>query len=164
MYDLFFMPGETMVPCVIEKWEMSPDGAFWIYNIHKGIKFHNGDTLTAKDVKFSLEHYLAPTAQYSYLRDLIDHVEVTDDYTVKVYTKGPQPGIWSVMTVNVQGWIFPKDYVDKNSWDYFQKTSGRLRPVEVCEPCYCADSVQFEAVEKHGGKRIFQEPNLNLCT
>jgi len=107
VYDLFFMPGETMVPCVIEKWADCHPTALFDLQHSQRIKFHNGDTLTAKDVKFSLEHYWRRTAQYSYLRDYIDHVEVTDDYTVKVYTKGPQPGIWSVMTVNVQRLDFP---------------------------------------------------------
>src|SRR5262249_2272050 len=41
-------------PGVAEKWELSPDGLTWTFHIRPGQVFHNGDKLTAHDVKFSL--------------------------------------------------------------------------------------------------------------
>ncbi len=38
-----------------EKWEMSPDGLTWTFYLRKGIKFHNGDEVIAKDAKFTIE-------------------------------------------------------------------------------------------------------------
>ena len=37
------------------RWEMSPDGLTWTFSLRKGVKFHDGVELTAKDVKFSLD-------------------------------------------------------------------------------------------------------------
>ncbi len=42
-------------PGVAERWELSEDGLTWTFHLRPGQKFHNGDTLTAEDVKFSLQ-------------------------------------------------------------------------------------------------------------
>ena len=42
-------------PGVAERWEHAKDGLSWIFHIRKGLKWHNGDPITAHDVKFSLE-------------------------------------------------------------------------------------------------------------
>jgi len=42
-------------PGVAERWELSPDGLEWTFYLRSGRRFHNGDKLTAEDVKFSLE-------------------------------------------------------------------------------------------------------------
>ena len=47
-------------PGVAERWELSPDGLAWTFFIRPGQTFHNGDKLTAHDVKFSLERQMAP--------------------------------------------------------------------------------------------------------
>src|SRR5258705_3316986 len=36
------------------KWENSPDHKRWTFHLRRGVKFHNGDDVTAEDVKFSL--------------------------------------------------------------------------------------------------------------
>ena len=41
-------------PGVAERWELAPDGLSWTFFIRPGQTFHNGDKLTAHDVKFSL--------------------------------------------------------------------------------------------------------------
>lgn len=61
-YDtLVFYDGEAtdkFVPMLAEKWTVSPDGKTWVFNIRKGVKFHNGDDLTASDVAFSFQRGL----------------------------------------------------------------------------------------------------------
>src|SRR5215216_5916246 len=47
-------------PGVAERWDRAPDGKSWTFYIRKGLKFHNGDPLTAHDVKFSLERTMSP--------------------------------------------------------------------------------------------------------
>ncbi|MGE0699735.1 MAG: ABC transporter substrate-binding protein, partial [Hyphomicrobiaceae bacterium] len=42
-------------PGVAESWSMADDGLSWTFKIRPGLKWHNGDPLTAHDVKFSLE-------------------------------------------------------------------------------------------------------------
>ena len=47
-------------PGVAERWELSADGLAWTFLIRPGQTFHNGDKLTAHDVKFSLERQMGP--------------------------------------------------------------------------------------------------------
>jgi peptide/nickel transport system substrate-binding protein len=45
------------VPELAESWESSPDAKKWIFNLRKGVEFHDGKTLDAEDVIFSLNHH-----------------------------------------------------------------------------------------------------------
>src|SRR2546426_1186457 len=51
------MPGNPMAPSLAESWSASRDGLTYEFALRKGVRFHNGDLLTADDVKFSFERY-----------------------------------------------------------------------------------------------------------
>src|ERR1700756_5110961 len=51
------MPGQPMAPSLAESWSASEDGLSYDFVLRRGVKFHNGDTVTAEDVKFSFERY-----------------------------------------------------------------------------------------------------------
>src|SRR4030095_1443457 len=51
------MPGNPWAPCLAESWTVSKDGLVYEFVLRKGVRFHNGDPLTAEDVKFSFERY-----------------------------------------------------------------------------------------------------------
>jgi len=51
------MPGKSMAPSLAESWSTSPDGLVYEFVLRKGAKFHNGEPVTAEDVKFSFERY-----------------------------------------------------------------------------------------------------------
>jgi peptide/nickel transport system substrate-binding protein len=49
------MPGNSMAPSLAESWSASPDGRTYDFTLRAGATFHNGDAVTADDVKFSFE-------------------------------------------------------------------------------------------------------------
>ncbi len=51
------MPGNAMAPCLAESWTASEDGLSYDFVLREGTKFHNGDPVTAEDVKFSYQRY-----------------------------------------------------------------------------------------------------------
>src|ERR1700757_3491486 len=51
------MPGNPMAPSLAESWTASKDGLVYEFGLRQGVKFHNGDPVTADDVKFSFERY-----------------------------------------------------------------------------------------------------------
>src|SRR5438128_11941531 len=47
------MPGNPMAPSLAESWTVSKDGLVYEFVLRRGPRFHNGDPVTAEDVKFS---------------------------------------------------------------------------------------------------------------
>src|SRR5215471_14280997 len=47
------MPGQPQAPSLAESWSASEDALTYEFVVRKGAKFHNGDDVTAEDVKFS---------------------------------------------------------------------------------------------------------------
>lgn len=82
-------------PYLADKWEVSPDGSIFTFNLRKGVMSENkpplnGQEFTSKDVKFNLERYrdhAQSTAKY--MVEEIKSVETPDPYTVKVTMNGP---------------------------------------------------------------------------
>lgn len=86
-----------LVPGLAEKWEFNEDNTEVMFYLREGVKFHNGDTMTADDVYFSLQRSLE-SSYSSGISEAIDHFEKVDDMTVKCVLKYPYGPILDVMT------------------------------------------------------------------
>src|SRR6476620_7881763 len=77
-------PDANPYPELAESFETSPDGLEYKFKLRPGIKFHNGDELTAEDVKFSFDRLRAKDSGYSYGAQVetIASVDVIDPATV----------------------------------------------------------------------------------
>jgi len=64
MYDTLLRrdprDGQTIVPDLAYKWEISPDGKRYTFYLRKGVKFHDGADLTAEDVKATYDRIAHP--------------------------------------------------------------------------------------------------------
>ena len=53
--------GKTVVPGAAERWDVSPDGKTYTFHLHPGLKWSNGDALTADDFLYSFRRIIEPT-------------------------------------------------------------------------------------------------------
>src|SRR3989449_598729 len=114
------MPGNPTAPSLAESWQMSTDGRVYDFTLRKGVKFHNGDTLTSEDVKFSFERYKGASAKT--LKDRVAAVETPDPLHVRFRLKNAWPDFMTFYTAaSGAGWIVPKKYVEKVGDDGYKK-------------------------------------------
>ena len=85
-------------PWLAESWEI-PDPQTYVFHLRKGVRFHNGQPLTSRDVKWTLDSLLtgkirsSKTATYN----KIDHIDAPDDYTVVFHLKEPMASLlWNL--------------------------------------------------------------------
>src|SRR5215208_2686317 len=138
-------------PGVAERWEMTPDGLTWTFFIRPGQTFHNGDKLTAHDVKFSLERQMGPGSLASAaasMRRTIKSIEVVDDLTVKVHTTSPQIGLPPSLSraVAPEGAVMPKKYIETVGEEEFRKKPVGSGPWKFVRSVP-GDRLEFEAVD-----------------
>src|SRR5215468_493214 len=114
------MPGNSKAPSLAESWSMSPDGLVYEFALRKGARFHNGDPVTAEDVKFSFERYRGASART--LKDAVAAVETPDPARVRFRLKRAWPDfLMFYLGGTGAGWIVPKRYVEKVGDEGFKK-------------------------------------------
>ena len=72
------------IPELAESWGSTPDAKVWTFRLRKGVEFHNGKTMTAEDVIFSINHHLgekSKSAAKGYLKS-IETIKADGKYEV----------------------------------------------------------------------------------
>src|SRR5712692_7898048 len=116
-----FMMLYALHDALAESWSTSPDGLVYEFVLRKGATFHNGEPVTADDVKFSFERYRGISAKV--LKDRVAAVETPDPRRVRFRLKSPWPDFLSFYGTTATGaaWIVPRKYVEKVGEDGFKK-------------------------------------------
>ena len=86
-----FGPDGSVNPGLAESWEISEDGTVYTFKLREGVTFHDGTTMDAEDVKFSLDRARAAdsvNAQKALFAGIAD-VTVVDPLTVQVTLSAP---------------------------------------------------------------------------
>lgn len=118
-------PDLKLVPQLATEWKTINDTT-WEFKLRPNVKFHNGDPLTSKDVKFSIERTYDPDAKtlVATVFTTIDHIETPDDLTVRFVTKKPDP-LLPARLAFYGGQIIPEKYFKEVGPDVFnQKPIG----------------------------------------
>ena len=115
------MPGHAMAPSLAESWTASKDGLTYEFVLRKNVKFHNGDVMTAEDVKFSFERYRGASA--AALKAKVARIEIADPYRIRFVLKHAWPDFMTFYATPATGaaWIVPKKYVEKVGEEGFKK-------------------------------------------
>jgi peptide/nickel transport system substrate-binding protein len=115
------MPGQSMAPSLAESWSASPDGLVYEFVLRQGVRFHNGEPVTADDVKFSFERYRGISAQM--LKEQVAAIETPEAGRIRFRLKQPWPDFMSFYgtLATGAGWVVPRHYVERVGEDGFKK-------------------------------------------
>jgi peptide/nickel transport system substrate-binding protein len=118
------LPGQKIGNSLAESWTESRDGLTYEFKLRRGLTFHNGDALTAEDVRFSFERYQGAGARE--FRARVRQLEVVDPLTVRFHLKEPWPDFMTFYgtTATAAAIVLPKKYFEQVGADGF-----RQRPV-----------------------------------
>jgi ABC-type transport system substrate-binding protein len=106
----------TVVPDLAEKWEYKNPTTI-VFTLRKGVKFHNkppvnGREVTAEDVKYSVERFMARSGFRSRLEP-VQSVDVVDRYTVRMTLKEPYAPLLNHLANAAYVVILPREVEEK---------------------------------------------------
>src|SRR5215470_2120432 len=114
------MPGQVLAPSLAEAWSASEDGLGYDFTLRQGAAFHNGEPVTADDVKFSFERYRG--ASHDLMSARVAAVEIADPGRLRFRLKEPWPDFLTFYsTATAAGWIVPRQYIEKVGDEGFKK-------------------------------------------
>ena len=115
------LPGQKMGASLAESWSESPDGLVYEFKLRRGLKFHNGDPVTADDIKFSFERYKGAGAKE--LQAHVRQVDVVDPLVVRIVLKEPWPDFMTFYgtTATAAGLVVPRKYITQVGDEGFRK-------------------------------------------
>lgn len=130
-------------PSLAEGYTVSDDGLDWTITIKKGVKFHNGMEMTAKDVVRSLK--LCAESGNTATYGTAANCEVVDDYTVKIHTDVPYSGMLYDLCHHGND-ILPAELIDGGH--DFNKSPIGTGPYKFVK-WNLGESLEFEAFEDY---------------
>jgi peptide/nickel transport system substrate-binding protein len=74
----------NIVPCLATSWEITNGGKTYTFKLRPNVKFHNGQTMTAKDVVASMKQYVGNKASRGLLAQADQEVKIIDPLTVQM--------------------------------------------------------------------------------
>jgi peptide/nickel transport system substrate-binding protein len=121
-----------LVPGLATEYSVSEDGKAFTFELRQGAKFHNGDPVTAEDVKYSFERYVDPELGnvFAFLLDKLDHVEIVDQDTVIVHLTEFDG---QFLPGGAFAYIVPKNYIETNGTEHFAENPVGTGPLKFVE-------------------------------
>lgn len=117
------------IPALAEKYTFDSKTNTYTFYLRKGVKFHDGKPMTAKDVVFSYEMYTHPKSINPYKGDFssIASVKALNDYTVQIKLK--EKDVFFLNNVAVNAAIMPKHQFPKGIDDFNSNNKIHRNPI-----------------------------------
>jgi peptide/nickel transport system substrate-binding protein len=141
-------PDYSAAPDLAEKWD-NPDSKTWVFHLRQGVKFHDGSSLTASDVKFTYESVLDQTfsSPFRAFYLSVDKVDATDPNTVRFTLNAPFAPFLSYMDLA----ILPQATTQKLGAGFSTKPVG-TGPFKV-DRWVTGDTINLSAYDGYYGGR-----------
>ena len=133
-------PDLEPVPDLAERWDISSDGTVYTFYLRTGAKFHSGKSVTAEDVRWSLERVTDPAigspVVEQYLSDIlgvkkkingeaetISGIRVIDERTVELTIDAPKAYFLAKLTYPT-GFVLDRANVEADPENWTRKPNG----------------------------------------
>jgi peptide/nickel transport system substrate-binding protein len=120
IFDRLYIPsadGKSLVPSLAESYDVSSDNLTWTFHLRSGVKFSNGQPLTADDVAFSLEQNRASNA-WGFINAEWESIEAPDASTVVIQTRKPWAPLLADLALFANA-VYPADYAGESKDEFF---------------------------------------------
>lgn len=144
MYDKLFSYNENgeLVPILAESFKYIDDNTIEI-KIKKGVKFHNGEELTADDVAFTFKFWKDAKVR-AFMIEAVKDVEIIDKYTILIKTKEPFAPL--IGNIAAMGHVVNKKNIENNpNWKSEPVGTGAYKYVKWVS----GDYVEVEAFDDY---------------
>jgi len=117
--------GDELQPALASAWKVSPDGKTYTFTLRQGVKFSNGQLLTADDVKFSLDRFGDPKTNQLLANVAFGYgsSQVVDAQTVQVNLTQPVAAFLYNISI-FPAFIVPKNLVETQGAAFYKNPVG----------------------------------------
>ena len=142
-----------MIPLLAERWEVLDGGRTWRFYLRKGVRFHNGQELTAEDVQFTFASIVkegSANAIAPWFRP-IKSMEIEDPYTIVIRFEKPLVNFANKVTQGLFGstaFIHSKKHIESMGEEGADRHPVGTGPWKFVEHVR-GDRLVYEAVENH---------------
>src|SRR5206468_1000151 len=132
MYDTLLRrspkDGQTIIPDLAWKWDISPDGKKYTFHLRKGVKFHDGADFTAEDVKATYDRIAHPPKGVVIPRTplfaTVSEIVVIDPHKIEFRMSEPRPKAFMLGAAFLSGKLDYARLLDPVSWRKGKEMQG----------------------------------------
>lgn len=135
-------------PMLATDWTVSEDGLVWVFNIMEGVTFHDGSTMTAKNVESSINRTIDLAKGAAYIWDAVEKVEATGEYEV-TFTLSYAAPLDLITSAGYAAYIMSDSVIDKDTEWFNEGNDGGTGPYKITKAT--GDSVVLQAYEDYRG-------------
>ena len=115
--------GKSVVPQLATGYKVSSDKKTYTFTLRQGVKFSNGQPLTSKDVKFSIDQNTKASQGWGFINTAIKSVSAPSPDTVVVHLKYPWAPLLADLSIFANG-IVPDNYAGKSETAFYNAPIG----------------------------------------
>jgi peptide/nickel transport system substrate-binding protein len=116
-----------VVPDLAESWTVSADGRSYTFRIRRGVRFHDGSTLTSRDIKATYEKIIFPKADVASARQgayaMVERIDAPDANTVVFRLKWKSPSFLQNVA-SPWNWIYKAEIIERDPRWYERNVNG----------------------------------------
>ncbi|GAB3066248.1 glutathione ABC transporter substrate-binding protein [Salinicoccus sesuvii] len=163
MYEGLVVQDENLevAPLLATEWEQTDDTT-WLFTLREGVTFHDGSEFNADVVKKNLDRLLEPAAasERAFVLEMIEEVNVVDDYQVEIVTEYPFAPLINHLTHGA-GKMMSGDLIDEDYQNAIDEAGLDMTADEYYEAREAGDSEYEDAadsISQYIGSVVEQNP------